>query len=391
MNERLDMECRGERKSPIFNNSRWVAVIGPVVSAVALLGCGASDSPPSAQPKPKAAVQAEKNEVRIQPASARMLDIEPVADPQGIQMAWAPARVAFKEDRVTAVSVPVAARVQTIEAHVGDVVKQGDVLATLVSSDALRTRHEMAAALTAQDVASAEVRRQQTMVDKGVGVDVELRAAQARQREATQELNRARGTAALLGGGAGDKLVVRAPRAGVVAERKAMLGGAVEPGAELFSVGDPQGLNLVAEVFETDMPGIRKGSAVQVVVPQLPKPLTGKVLHLGATLDKDSRRVNVIVNLDVQDAALRPGMQARVGIQVSNQNQMLIPVTAVLIKDESRSVVYVQREEGLFEARAIELGQPARGLVPVISGLKPGEKIVVRGGMLLDGAAAQLL
>ncbi|MET4575127.1 efflux RND transporter periplasmic adaptor subunit [Ottowia thiooxydans] len=393
MNKRIESEFRTERKGSCFYSRPWATVLGAWLSASALLGCGASDSPPPVQPKTTAAAagHTDKNEVKIQAASARMLDIAAVSDPQGVQMAWAPARVAFKEDRVTSISVPVAARVLTIQAHVGDVVKQGDVLATLVSSDALRTRHEMAAALTAQDVAAAEERRQQTMVDKGVGVDVELRAAQARLRESTQELSRARGTAALLGEGGGDRLVVRAPRAGVVAERKAILGGAVEPGAELFSVGDPQSLNVVAEVFESDMPGIRKGSAVEVIVSQLPKPLTGKVLYLGATMDKDSRRANVIVGLDAQDAALRPGMHARVGIQVSNQNQMLIPVTAVLIKDESRSVVYVQRSEDVFEARTIELGQPTRGLVPVISGLKPGEKIVVKGGMLLDGAAAQLL
>lgn len=70
---------------------------------------------------------------------------------------------------------------------------------------------------------------------------------------------------------------------------------------------------------------------------------------------------------------------------------MLIPVTAVLIKDESRSIVFVQTGEQQFEARTVVLGRPSRGMVPVVSGLKSGEKIVVRGGLLLDGAASQLL
>ena len=394
MSQRVETDYIQKRRFPNFPSQPWAGVLGVlgVLAVTAVLsGCGASSASSPSPSGQAPTAPAAKNEVRIQPASLQMLDIEPVANPQGIQMTWAPARVAFKEDHVTTVSVPVAARIQTIEAHVGDVVKAGDVLATLVSSEALRTRHEVAAARTAHEVAEAELRRQQTMVDKGVGVDVDLRAAQARLRESTQELHRAQGTAALLGSGAGDRLVVRAPRAGVVAERKAVLGASVEPGAELFSVADPQSLSVVAEVFESDLPGIRKGSAVQVVVPQLPRPLTGKVLHLGATLDRESRRANVIVSLGTQDAALRPGMHARVGVEVSSNSQMLIPVTAVLIKDESRSVVYVQRTEELFEARSIELGQPARGMVPVISGLQPGEKIVVRGGMLLDGAAAQLL
>ena len=70
---------------------------------------------------------------------------------------------------------------------------------------------------------------------------------------------------------------------------------------------------------------------------------------------------------------------------------MLIPVTAVLIKDGDRSIVYVQVDDGLFEARNVVLGQPLRGTVPVQSGLQAGDKIVVRGGLLLDGAASQML
>lgn len=372
---------------------RWMGAVAAVAAAVVAAGCGLSGANEAVAP-PASAPPAD-GLVRLQGASLKMLDIQPVADPQGAQTAWAPARVAFMEDRMAAVSVPVAARVQTVQAHVGDEVKAGDVLAVLVSADALRVRHEVAAARSARDVAAAEAQRQQTMVDKGVGVDVELRAAQAKLREAAQELARAQGTAQLLGGGDGDRVVVRAPRAGVVAERKAVPGAAVEAGAELFSVGDPQGLGVVAEVFESELPGIRKGNPVQVVVPQLPQPLKGKVQYLGATLDKESRRATVVVALDAQHPALRPGMQARVGVQVSGQGEMLIPVTAVLIKDESRSVVFVQKGEGAggaaFEARAVTLGRPVRGMVPVVSGLQPGDRIVVRGGLLLDGAASQLL
>lgn len=368
----------------------WLGSVALAVS-VLLAGCNDSKAAKDAGEPGKPVAQLPKGMVQLKPESLKMLEIAPVADPQGVQMAWAPAHVAFVEDRVASVSVPVSARVVNVSAHVGDMVKAGDVLATLVSPDALRARYEVAAARTAHDVAAVEAQRHQNMVDKGVGVEVDLRAAQAKLRETSQELARAQGTAALLGPGEGDRIVLRAPRAGIVAERKAVVGDAVEPSTALFMVGDPQAMNIVAEVFESDLPGIRLGSPVQVEIPQLPRPLKGTVRHLGATLDKESRRAAVIVELAEQNPALRPGMQARVGVQLSNQQEMLIPVTAVLIKDESRSVVFVQRENNQFEARTVTLGRPARGMVPVISGLKVGEKIVVRGGLLLDGAASQLL
>lgn len=379
-----------QRHAGLPSSARFSLVTAAAVIAAAslLAGCDASKaSEETKQPPARLAA----GMVQVKPESLKMLDIAAVADPQGVQMAWAPAHVAFVEDRVASVSVPMAARVATVEAHVGDVVKAGDVLATLVSPDALRTRYEVAAAKTAHDVAAVEAQRHQNMVDKGVGVEVDLRAAQAKLRETSQELARAQGTAALLGTGGGDRIVLRAPRAGVVAERKAVVGAAVEPSSSLFTIGDPNAMNVIAEVFETDLPGISLGSAVQVDIPQLPKPLTGKVRHLGATLDKESRRASVVVALDQQNPELRSGMLARVGVQVSTAHEMLIPVTAVLIKDESRSVVYVQHENNVFEARTVTLGRPSRGMVPVISGLKTGEKIVVRGGLLLDGAAAQML
>lgn len=353
-----------------------------------LAGC---DSSNAKQEVAKPAAPLPKGIIQVKPESLPMLEIAPVSDPKGVQMAWAPAHVAFVEDRVASVSVPVTARVVSVNAHVGDMVKAGDVLANLVSPDALRTRYEVAAARTAHDVAAVESQRHQNMVDKGVGVEVDLRAAQAKLRETSQELARAQGTAALLGSGDGERIVLRAPRAGIVAERKAVVGSSVEPGSPLFMVGDPQAMNVVAEVFESDLPGIRLGSAVTVDIPQLAQPLKGTVRHLGATLDKESRRASVVVELTEQNAGLRPGMQARVGVQLSNLQEMLIPVSAVLIKDESRSVVFVQGENNKFEARTVTLGRPSRGMVPVISGLKVGEKIVVRGGLLLDGAASQLL
>lgn len=378
------------RAAHMPERAQFRLAIGVAAMAVAAL-LAACDSSNAREDAPKPAAALPKGVLQVRPESMKMLEIAVVADPTGAQTAWAPAHVAFVEDRVASVSVPVTARVVSVNAHVGDMVKAGDVLATLVSPDALRTRYEVAAAKTAHDVAVVESQRQQNMVDKGVGVEVDLRAAQAKLRETSQELSRAQGTAALLGSGGADRIDLRAPRAGIVAERKAIVGSSVEPGSALFMVGDPQSMNVVAEVFETDLPGIRLGSSVTVEIPQLPKPLKGTVRHLGATLDKESRRAAVVVELSEQNSALRPGMQARVGVQLSNQHEMLIPVSAVLIKDESRSVVFVQLDGNRFEARTVNLGRPFRGMVPVISGLKVGEKIVVRGGLLLDGAAAQLL
>ena len=64
------------------------------------------------------------------------------------------------------------------------------------------------------------------------------------------------------------------------------------------------------------------------------------------------------------------------------QGQTLtVPVSAVLIKDGKRRIVYVQRADGRFEPREVRAGQPSGGRVPILEGLKPGERIVVKGAL----------
>lgn len=112
---------------------------------------------------------------------------------------------------------------------------------------------------------------------------------------------------------------------------------------------------------------------------------------IGAELDKETRRVPVFVTLQEAVPALRPGMLARVDASGPVTQDMVVPVSAVLIKDGNRSIVFVQRDKLVFEARDVRLGQPVRGVVPVLGGLSAQDRIVVRGGLLLDGAASQLM
>jgi len=331
--------------------------------------------------------------VKVAPAALRMLEIAPVQAPQSGQWLWSPARLEYPSGQLGSVVSPATARVTAIHVQPGQTVKAGAPLATLVSADALRMRHEVGAAQLGAETSRAELQRQQDMVARGVGTETELRVAQARSKEAAQELARARGTAALLGSDGGDRIVLRAPQAGVVAQHQASMGQLAEAGALLFAIGNPQSLGVVAEVFEGDLPLLKAGVAAQVELPTRSAPVAARVQQVGAVVNAESRRAPVTLALEGKDLpeGLRAGMQARVGISVQGPAQMRMPVGAVLIQGENRSVVFVQTAEQTFEARTVQLGAPVRGWVPVISGLKSGERIVVRGTLLLDGAASQML
>lgn len=113
--------------------------------ALALSGCsGRSDAAAqeAGASQPKAAALAP-GQVRLQPASLKMLDIVSLTQSGAAQTVAMPARVAFQDDKVAAVAIPVEGRVVSVNVQVGDKVQAGDTLATLVSPEALRIRYEV--------------------------------------------------------------------------------------------------------------------------------------------------------------------------------------------------------------------------------------------------------
>jgi cobalt-zinc-cadmium efflux system membrane fusion protein len=320
------------------------------------------------------------------------MDIKQMGDIGVERVVWSPARVAFRQEQVSDVVAPVAGRVLQLQAQIGDTVQVGTPLAIISSPDASRIRADYANAQVDLRVAQAEAARQKLMMEKGIGVAVERLAAEAKLQQAEHQLEATSRAASFLGAGGSDQLALKSPRAGVVVARTAAVGAAVGPDAgSLFTVGDPNALWINADVFESDLANIKEGAPVQVSVPSLDQPLAGKVTRVSSALDPQTRRGTVYITLENSNNKLRAGMLARAGIQIQGTGGLMLPLGAVLIKDGDSSIVYVQVQDTVFESRKVVLGSPSNGYIPVLAGLNPGDKVVVRGALLLDGSAGQLL
>ena len=84
-------------------------------------------------------------------------------------------------------------------------------------------------------------------------------------------------------------------------------------------------------------------------------------------------------------------MLAQVALRLAAEGGISVPVTAVLIKDGKRRVVYMARPDGTFQAREVRTGRNRDGRVVILQGLADGDRVVVRGALLLDTQAEQLL
>lgn len=349
--------------------------------------------PTTAENEPSApATLLEDGSIRLSEAALRFVRTEAVALASDVSALHAPARVAYRDGSIAEVGTPVSGRITEIHVRLGDTVSEGDSLVTLRSPDAASTRAELSATRAALRNALVEARRAADMLEHGVSTERERREADLRVAELEIQLVRVETQVAILGRGAGGTVVLRAPIAGTILSRRASIGMVVEPGAgePLVEIGDPAALGVSADVFDRDAALVRVGARAQVTFPSLDAPLTGHVAHVAPVVSRGLRTVSVRIELDETSDRLRPGLFGRASLTMVDAG-IVLPSSAVLIRDGDRTIVYVERDEGVFSARDVDIGPSVDGHVYVASGLTAGERVVVQGALLLDGAADQLL
>ena len=331
--------------------------------------------------------------VQLADASRKFLVIEPAAASENAQGRSYFGRTAFRPKALSAVTAPFAGRVLSIAVEPGQKVSKGATLFTIDSADVLGLRTSLAQARLKVRVAEEVLARQTEMVKKGVGLEVERFDAEMKAREARGELQRAERNAALAGHGEGTKVDVKAQVDGVIVSVKATPGATVQlTGDPLVEIGDPNGLWVVADVPEGEVAQVARATQAQVAISALNVTLPGRVAGIAPRSDAETRRTPFYVELESTPEELRAGLLVRVTVSApSGEGELWLPVTAVLLKDGSRRVVYVEDKNGRFVAREVEVGDERAGKVRILKGLQLGERVVMRGALLVDREAEQLL
>jgi cobalt-zinc-cadmium efflux system membrane fusion protein len=325
-------------------------------------------------------------------AQKQFLTIESVSAAEASNVIALPGRVAFAPKAQSAVGAPVAGRVSALLVRAGERVKAGDPLLRIESADAAAARAALEQASTRLAGAETVYQRNVTMLEKGVGLETEKQESEVRLKEARTEHRRAAQTVGMLGPGSGGQVVVRAPSNGVVTQIKVAVGATVATGGEaLLELGDPALLQVVAQVAESEAGRVAPGQQADVELPALSTRVAARVETVSPRVDAESRRMQVYLTLAKPVEKLQAGMLAQVSLSAGSDSAIVVPVTAVLIKDGKRRVVYVEEPNGKFAARDVVLGRNHDGRVAVLKGLSAGDRVVVRGALLLDTQAEMLL
>lgn len=185
---------------------------------------------------------------------------------------------------------------------------------------------------------------------------------------------------------------VRAPFAGIIQTRTVQTGQYVQVGAVLATLVRRDPLLLRFRVPERDAAQMKPGQAANFRIRDNDVGYTSKVVHVAEAADEGSRMVAVTAEiLDTKDGGLRPGVFAEITVPVSSpRNAPVIPQTAVRPSERGFIAFVVQND--VAQERVLTVGmRTTDGQIEVLSGLTPGEILVVRGAeALMSGAPVRI-
>jgi membrane fusion protein, heavy metal efflux system len=318
------------------------------------------------------------------------LGIAEVADKKIQRSLTLPAVVESDPARTAKVLPSVAGRVIDLKVQLGARVAAGDVLAVIESSDLAQAFSDLEKARSALTLTKQTLDRL-LVLEKTRAIAVKDREqAQSDYAQAQSEFERAQNRLQAIGAPSDQKgddrrLSMKAPVAGSVIDLQMAPGAFLnDPTAAVMTIADLSTVWVTANVPEKDTALISKGQSVDVVFTAYPNEVfKGKVLFVSDVLDPDTRRMKVRIAFENPDIRLKPNMFANATFLAPEQAMPVVPTTALMLRNETDQV-FVEIAPWVFEAHPIEIAFQQGNEAIVARGLKAGEHVVVKGGVLLN-------
>lgn len=292
------------------------------------------------------------------------------------------AEVAFNQNRLAQVAAPVGGILQEVLVDLGARVEEKQVLARVWSAAIAEAAAK--AVLTHQTLD----RERKLRADR-VTSEKDLQEAEATHRAACQQLRTLGFTEEQVEEMRTEPqefvlMQVRAPFAGEIVERAAVRGALAEQGKPLFTVADRSTMWITLNVPEMAVGKLEVGQAVDLQLDSLPaKKFRGTLTWIGAEVDEHTRMVRARAEVPNPEGLLRARMFGRAQVLIrSGENALSVPESSVLQVD-GNSLVFVQLEDDLYEARAVQLGARYQGRYEVVEGLGTDDRMATQHGFSL--------
>jgi membrane fusion protein (multidrug efflux system) len=275
----------------------------------------------------------------------------------------------------------------------GSVVHKGAVLAKLdaraVGAQAQEAAAQVESAKAQEAQAKLDCARTETMLQKGAISKADYDKAHTACESTKWSVSAAEARKTLTAEALRDT-EIRAPFSGMVIERFVTAGEYVRPDSPVVSLVDVDALRVELTVPEADVVSIKQGMKIDfhTAANDNGPAYHGKIRYIGPSVRAQTRDAVVEAAIENPGHDLRPGMFVTARLALGEQTMPAVPASAVRTDGALRHVFTVT--EGRLEDHLVQIDETHEGLVPVVSGIKAGDRVVVDvTPEMRDGAKVQ--
>jgi len=333
--------------SPVLN--RFLAIGS---AALLLAACGSDSGDQSGN---HASVQAQVVQVRLQEVPQHYF-----------------ASGSVTSDHRIAVSSRLSGYIREVAVREGMRVKKGQAL---VRIDPVDAKQNLAQAKADLADAEADLNRFRELLEASAVSKQQFDKAELRYKVARSRVTQAENQLSYA--------EITSPVDGIVVQKLMNTGDLANPGMPVLIVEDPSQLLVETNVSEEFINALHVGDAVELNIPSIPTPLTGKIRQLVDAADPATHQFLVKVSIEGSDA-VRPGMFAEVGFRTGSRPALLIPQAAVLHRS-GLTGIYLLDAQSISRYRQVRLGTVNGDQIEVVAGLQAGDRIAWRDDGALHG------
>jgi cobalt-zinc-cadmium efflux system membrane fusion protein len=298
-------------------------------------------------------------------------------------------KIAPDNNRLAHVYPIVGGSVLKINVELGDYVQQGQVLAVVRSSEVADFQKQRLEAQVNISLAEKNLQVTKDLYEGKLASERDVNAAQKELERSRAELSRINEVYSIYGLGAGSVYNITAPMSGFIVQKDINQNELLRSDKSdvLFTIAQIDEIWVLGNVNESNIAKVKTGTKALVNTLSYPdKVFEGKVDKIFNALDPETKAMKALVKIKNTDLLLKPEMSATITLLIDENQQLpTIPASAVIF-DKNKNWVMVFKDRNNIETRPIEVFRQTGDRVYVKSGIKEGEKVISKGGLLIYDA-----
>jgi cobalt-zinc-cadmium efflux system membrane fusion protein len=381
-----------------FYSMRIALAALPLVAALTGCGSGPAESESKMTSFTSSESKADTAELFTVPkeqiAHLQIVAAEMGPLPRTLRLAGA---VAYNAFETTPVFAAIGGPVHEILVAPGQFVHAGEPLLSVTSPDYSAARSAYIKAREAYNLSDKLFTRAQDLFAHGAIAEADLQQAETSRNQAHADLESSADTLHALGVKDPESLIknaakptsespVLAPVTGEIVERLVGPGQLLQSGVtQCFTISNTNTIWVLVNVYQSDLPFVHLGDAVDINTDSYPELFHGKISYLAPALDPNTRTLQARIVTENPGKKLKKDMYVTATVKAGSiPDAITVPDGAILRDTENQPFVYVQVGPNQFARRLVTLGQSVKGRTQITGGLKESEQVVGDGSLFLQ-------